>query len=154
VLDEVPPRLLGDGEHPVGAADRARHHRPEDEPVPPAHQLRVPLERQVVDRHNRGAGAAGRDDVLKVCESRSEAPKQSWQPQAHPDHLAAGLEADRLDAVRHELRMARHRGEPQAVVEVCELREQRRHVAFVSGPLPAKDVGVEDDVDHHAATSP
>ena len=98
-----------------------------------------------MDRHHRRARTAWRPDVLKVREPRPEAPEQPWELHAHPDHLAAGVEKNRLDAVGHEFRMARHGGQPQAVVETSELREQRRHVALVAGAMATEDVGVENN---------
>jgi hypothetical protein len=154
MLDEVPLRPLRDGEHAGRAPDRARHHRPEDEPVAAAHQLRVALEREVVNGHDRGTAAPPRDHMLEVDERRIEATQQPRHSDAHPDDLAVGVEPDRFDTVWHELRPARHGPKPQSMVELCQLREQGRDVALVPGAPASEDVGVEDDERlAHAATS-
>ena len=60
------------------------------------------------------------------------------------------LELDRLDAVGHELRMARDGREPKVGRDRGELAQQIEHVGLLTRPVAAEHVGVEDD---HASSS-
>ncbi len=57
---------------------------------------------------------------------------------------------DRLDAVGHELGVARHRREAQVGRGERERAQKIRHVGLVAGALAAEHVGVEED---HATSS-
>ena len=82
-LAEVAARPLGDGEHADCLPRRARDDLLEDEPVLAAHQRRLALEGEVVDRDDRGARQRERQRVLEVTERRAELPEQARQRHGH-----------------------------------------------------------------------
>ena len=69
-LLEIAPRPLRDGEDAGRLARRARHDALEDGEILLPHQRRVALEREIVDRDDRRAGAPQRHRVLRVDERR------------------------------------------------------------------------------------
>ena len=154
MLDQVSLRPGGDRNDAVRPPNGTRHHRPEEEAVARSHELRLTLERKVVDRHNGGRCETGSDDVLEVCDRRLQAAQQAGERPGHPPRLAAGRKLDGLDAVRQELRVPGHSGEAKLVVKPRELAKQRRDVALVPGPLTSEYVGIEHDQQlAHPATS-
>ena len=151
-LFEVFARPLGDGDHAVGALRRARDDRAEDEPVLPRHQVGLALEGQVVDGQDRAAAGAERQRVLVVREPRAEPADEAGEAPRHPPLLGAGGELDRLDPVGDELRLAGDGGEVEVRGGARERAQQVPDVGLVAGALAAEDVGVEEDVDHAAAS--
>ena len=149
---EILPRALGDGDHAVGALRRARDDRAEDEPVLPRHQVGLALEGQVVDGQDRPAARAERQRVLVVRDARPEPPDEAGEAPRHPPLLRAGGELDRLDPVRDELRLAGDGGEAEVRGGAGQLAQEVPDVGLVAGALAAEDVGVEQDVDHAAAS--
>ena len=153
VLREVVLRVLGDGEHPVGAARRGGDEPPEEHAVAAAHQPRHPLEREVVDRDDGASAVARRDDVVEVRQRRLEPLEEARQPVRHAHRLAPGRERERLDAFRNEIRAACDRGEPLLVRERRELAEERGDVRLVAGATAPEHVRVDDDEWFHPASS-
>ena len=149
---EVLPRPLGDGDHAVGALRRARDDRAEDEPVLSGHQVGLALEGQVVDGQDRGDSRAQRQRVLVVGEARLEPPDEAGEAPRHPPLLGVGGELDRLDPVRDELRLAGDGREMKVRGGAGERAQEVPDVGLVAGALAAEDVGVEQDVDHAAAS--
>jgi hypothetical protein len=66
--------------------------------------------------------------------------------------LGARGELDRLDAVRDELRLAGDGGEAKVRGGGGKCAQEVPNVRLVAGSLAAEDVGVEQDVDHAAAS--
>src|SRR5204862_6994691 len=79
MLDQVSLRPGGDRNDAVRPPNGTRHHRPEEEAVARSHELRLTLERKVVDRHNGGRCETGSDDVLEVCDRRLQAAQQAGE---------------------------------------------------------------------------
>jgi hypothetical protein len=84
--------------------------------------------------------------VLEVGERRPQPAEELWQRPRHAHFLRPGAEPDRFHSVRDELRAARDCR--KAEVSAADRREQPQQVLdvrLVPGPLPAEDVGVDDD---------
>jgi hypothetical protein len=133
-----------------GATRRARDDDAKDETVEPAHRSGVGLEREVVQRDDAATVPAQRERMLEVRERGAETAEQSRQRPCHPHLLQRRREANRLDAVGHELRMARHGREAKVGRHTRKQAEQVRDVRLVAGARPAEHVGVDHD---HASSS-
>ncbi len=151
-LFEVFARPFGDGDHTVGAPRRARDDRAEDEPVLPRHQIRLALEGQVVNGQDRAAAGAERERVLVVRDPGPEPTDEAREAPRHAPLLRAGGELDRLDPVGNELRLAGDGGEVEVRSGAWERAQQVPDVGLVARALAAEDVGIEEDVDHAAAS--
>ncbi len=134
----------------VGTPRRARHNRLEEQPVAPAHQRRVPLEREILDRHDGAAAVAERNRVQEVGDVRPEPAEKPWQRPRHARDLRTGRERHGVDSVRDELGVTRHRDEPEIRCERRQLAQQVRHGRLIARPLPPEHVGVDKD---HATSS-
>ena len=102
---------------------------------------------------NCRARARERQRVLEVRERRPDATEQPRQRPRHAQLLGPRLERERLDAVGHELRMPRDRGEAKG--SRCGVREPSQHVLhvrLVAGALPPEHVRVDDDERRHASS--
>src|SRR5581483_406765 len=96
--------------------------------------------------HRRAWQTRG-DRVHEMRELRPKAVEQARHGPHHPRLLEARPQLYGTDAVRYQLRTARHRRE----VEVArQCAEQLAHVRLVAGAVTAERVGVDDD---HAASS-
>ncbi len=93
-----------------------------------------------------------RQRVLEVGEPRPEPPDEPRQPPRHAPLLRAGVKLDRLDTVRNEVRVPRDGRKAEIRSHVRQLPEQIGDVGLVAGPLAAEDVGVQEHVDHAAAS--
>ena len=87
-----------------------------------------------MDRHHGRARAAQRHRVLRVDERGADPLEQPWQRPGHPELLRTRIERDRLDALGHEIRPARHRPDADAGVgrERPQLAQQVPHVGLVT----------------------
>src|SRR5690349_1960747 len=135
----------------IRLARRARHHRAKRDAVDEAHHARITLEVQVVERDDASAGVGERQRMLEVRELRSGPAKKAWQRDGHPHLLEARGQDDRLDAVRHELGMARYCGEVEVGRSRRKLAQQVDDVRLLPGPAAPEDIGV--DQDHAIASS-
>ena len=105
-----------------------------------------------MDGQDRGNARSERQRVLVVGEARPEPPDEAGEAPRHPPLLGVGGELDRLDAVRDERRLSGHGGEAQVRGGAGERAQEVPDVGLVAGALAAEDVGVEQDVDHAAAS--
>ena len=87
-----------------------------------------------------------------VSPHRSHSPKEPRKLPGHAQLLRAGRQLERLDPGRHPRGMAGHSCEPQIGRRRRQLAEQVLDVSLVAGPLAAEHVGVDEDVDHAAAS--
>jgi hypothetical protein len=153
VLYEVAFRALGHDKHALCTSSRTRDERAEHEAVAAAHQLRVRLEREVVDGDDGGPPIGGRHDVVEVAERRAESSECSWEAERHPGGLAPRRKLEGADPFRDELRAAGDRDEPFLVRNRDELAEERRDVRLVAGAPTAEYVGIDRDQRLHPASS-
>ena len=101
-----------------------------------------------MNRDDRGAWRADGNGVLRVHERCAHAPEQSGQRPEHPGLLQRCPQLERLDALRNERRVARHRCDPEVGAELAELAEQVADVRLVAGAAAAEHVRVDDDERH------
>ena len=105
-----------------------------------------------MDGQDRGDARPERQRVLVVGKARLEPPDEAGEAPGHPPLLGVGGELDRLDAVRDELRLAGDGREAQVRGGAGERAQEVPDIGLVAGALAAEDVGVEQDVDHAAAS--
>jgi hypothetical protein len=99
------------------------------------------------------ARARERQRVLEVRERRPDATEQPRQRPRHPQLPAPRLERDRLDAVGHQLRVPRDRGEAKSSCRgVREPSQHVRHMRLVAGALAPEHVRVDHDERRHASS--
>jgi hypothetical protein len=153
-VDEIGLRALGDGQHSSGAARGAWNDHLERQAVEEAHRLGLPLEREVVDGHDRRARAAQGQRVLEVRHVRPQPSERARDGPRHSQLLRPSRQRDRLDSGRDEIGPPAERGEAQLVAtELGEAPKQVLHVRLVPRPLAPEHVRVDDDERAHAAAS-
>jgi hypothetical protein len=151
-LDEVVARPLGDRNDSVGRSRRARHGRLEDKAILPGHQAGLALEGEVVNGEYGAADRPKGKRVLVMAKTRPDTPEEPRQRPRHSHLLRAGRQLQRLDPGRHALGMARDRGEVELGRRGRQRPQQVLDVGLVAGALPSEHVGVDQDVDHAAAS--
>jgi hypothetical protein len=138
-------RAPRDREHPERAPQRPGDDAPEDDAVREGHQLGIALERQVLDRQQRGARKPRRQRVREVHEARAQRAQQPRQLHCHPHLLRRRLQLDRLDAFGHQVGPSGDRRDPQPLGLRGKLAQEVRDIRLVARPAPAEDVRVDDD---------
>ena len=78
-------------------------------------------------------------------ERRPHAAQQARNADRHPQLLRTRAQHDRLDAVRHERRVAGDRGDAQVIRNVRQRAQQLLDIRLVAGATPPEHVGVDHD---------